>query len=158
MAVVLISQTRPAPDAPADGTDRRIVAGAVVAGLFFGLYYVGLKHMDTASGLWPVVIVRGFATLLCLGFLARRTGRPNGALPPAFLALAVLTGLIEAFADAAYWAATRTGQLSLVAAMTSLYPATTILMAMTLIGERLRRVQVVGLLLAALDGMLLATA
>jgi len=158
-AVVLISQTRSDPAAPTGPPERRILAGAIVAGLFFGLYFVGLKQMNSASGLWPVVIVRGFATLLCLGLVLHRAGGSSlRSLPLPMLALAFGTGLIEAFADAAYWAATRNGLLSIVAALTSLYPATTILMAMAMLGERLRLIQIAGLVLAALAGILLATA
>ena len=62
--------------------------------------------------------------------------------------LAVLAGVGSAVANVCYLAATRRGLLSLVAVITSLYPATTVGLATVLDGERLSRSQLLGMGLA----------
>jgi uncharacterized membrane protein len=52
----------------------------------------------------------------------------------------------------------RRGLVSLVAVIVALYPAATVMLAQVVLGERLRRVQVVGLGLAATAAVLLALA
>lgn len=53
-------------------------------------------------------------------------------------------GASEAGPNAAYGVATRTGALSIVAVLASLYPVVTVLLARQLHGERLQRVQLAG--------------
>ena len=72
---------------------------------------------------------------------------PMKAVRPV-VGLAVLAGVGSAIANVCYLAATRRGLLSLVAVITSLYPATTVGLATVLDGERLSRSQVLGMGLA----------
>ena len=62
--------------------------------------------------------------------------------------LAIIAGCGSVVANVCYLAATRRGLLSLVAVITSLYPATTVALATVLDRERLSRSQVVGMGLA----------
>jgi drug/metabolite transporter (DMT)-like permease len=64
--------------------------------------------------------------------------------------------VIDAVANLCYVAATRTGSFGLAVVLSSLYPGITVLLARVVLGERLRRIQRVGLALAAL-GILLVT-
>jgi drug/metabolite transporter (DMT)-like permease len=81
----------------------------------------------------------------------RRAGR--GAVPAAWprgraLAWTSLAGPFDMSANALFLVATRYGDLSLVAPLGALYPVTTVLLALAVDGERLRPLQVVGLVLA----------
>ncbi len=58
-------------------------------------------------------------------------------------------GCLSGIATALYFLAARDGLLSIVAVLTSLYPALTIALARIVLGERLTRGQQVGLLTAA---------
>jgi drug/metabolite transporter (DMT)-like permease len=60
------------------------------------------------------------------------------------LALLLAIGVGDVAANAAFAVASRSGLLSVVAVLSSLYPVVTVLLARQLLQERLRRVQVVG--------------
>jgi uncharacterized membrane protein len=67
-------------------------------------------------------------------------------------------GIIDVAANMFYLAASREGLLSIVAVLTSLYPASTVVLARTFLGERLARPQVGGLGLAVVGVVLIALA
>jgi uncharacterized membrane protein len=64
--------------------------------------------------------------------------------------------VLDVTANALYLLAVRQGMLSVVATLSSLYPASTVLLAYLVLGERLRRVQVAGLAVAAIAVVLIA--
>jgi drug/metabolite transporter (DMT)-like permease len=68
----------------------------------------------------------------------------------------VLAGLLDMTANALYVLAVRGGLLSLVAVLASLYPVSTVVLARLVLGERLGRLQLAGLVLAAAGVALLA--
>ncbi len=71
--------------------------------------------------------------------------------------LALACGLVDAIANLVLLLALRSGgDLAVVSALTALYPAGTVLLASVVLGERIARVQWVGLVLALLAGVLLA--
>ena len=72
--------------------------------------------------------------------------------------LAILCGLVDAAANTVLLIALRLGDLSIVSALTALYPAGTILLAALVLRERVAAVQWVGLALAVVAGGLLALA
>jgi drug/metabolite transporter (DMT)-like permease len=88
----------------------------------------------------------GLALLVPFGIRAYgRVGRPPGA----DLALIVGVGVIGGTAGLLFLAATGHGQLAIVAVVTSLYPAFTVLLARAFLAERWSRTQVIGLAVAA---------
>ena len=81
--------------------------------------------------------------------------RRIGTRPPCW-ALAVGSGALSALANLAFLLAVRSGDLSIVAVITALYPGATVVLAWIVLGERLHRVQVAGLAAAGLAVCLLA--
>jgi drug/metabolite transporter (DMT)-like permease len=134
----------------------RTVLYALGAGLGFGFFFIFLDEAGTGAGLWPLVFSR-IASLVFAGSVAllmRRSLRPApGTLPQIALA-----GLLDVGANFFYLAASREGLLSIVAVLTSLYPASTVVLARTFLGERLIRPQLAGLGLAAIGVTLIALA
>jgi drug/metabolite transporter (DMT)-like permease len=125
---------------------RRMIVVAIVSGIGFGALFVFLDRTSSDSGLWPVFAARWIAIpVLVVVALARADGR---VLTPTTRSLAIAVGLLTTCANAAFLAATRRGLLSVVSVVVSLYPASTVLLATVIDGERLRRPQVVGLVLA----------
>jgi drug/metabolite transporter (DMT)-like permease len=125
---------------------------ALAAGLGFGLYFVALDLTSESSGLWPVVSGRVASVtlfgLIALASTAARVGdgrARRGALP----AMLAACGLLDAWANSLFLLATHHGMLTLVAVIGALYPASTVLLARAVLGERLGRPQLAGVTLAA---------
>jgi transporter family protein len=60
----------------------------------------------------------------------------------------VMMGIFAALGCLAFFGAMKTGKASLVAPVTSLYPALTVLLALIVLKEKLNKVQILGLILA----------
>lgn len=120
---------------------------ALLAGTFFGLYFVLLKHAPADSGVWPVLAGRGSALAIFVAIAVRTSGVrfPRGRAA----GLALLSGLFDTVANVLYLAAVRGGLLSLIAVIVALYPASTVLLARVVFAERLARAQLLGLACAA---------
>lgn len=145
VAVVLTSRTR--EDHPHGRVGTRIVMFAVLAGLGFGLYFVFLARAGDDSGLWPLLISRIASALLIVPIAFGR--RAVAPLHGRTLGIVVVAGAGDALANLAFLVASRHGLLSLASVLTSLYPAITVLLAMTLLKEHSTPVQRLGLALAA---------
>lgn len=119
------------------------VPEALLSGVGFGGFYVLLDATREAAGLWPLVAARG-ASVAFFTIVALSTA--VGVLPPRGARLPVLwAGLLDAGAAVSFLAATRTGFLSIVAVLSSLYPGVTVLLARMLTKERLVVRQLAGL-------------
>ncbi|HEX2885214.1 EamA family transporter [Vineibacter terrae] len=141
----------------ASGSARRALGLALAAGLGIGVFYVTMKQTHSDSGLWPLVAARASSTALfaivALGMLAH-IGRAT--LPAATLwAWAMLSGLLDSAANALYLLSSRAAPLAVVATLTSLYPASTVVLARVLLHERLRPAQLAGLLVATVAVVLI---
>jgi len=136
---------------------RQSIVLAVVAGLGFGTYFVLAEIASRDDVAWALLLSRIAATPLVLAFaiVALRRGgrRPRGR----DLAVLVVIGLLDLAANLAYNISTTLGELSTVAVASSLYPVTTVLMAAALLGERVRGIQRVGVVVA-LFGVVLISA
>jgi drug/metabolite transporter (DMT)-like permease len=154
LAVTLVSR-EPASGHPAPGIGLRPVALAIAAGLAFGLFFVALDHAGTEVGIWPLVGARMASVSL---FAALGAARVTAASPPrAAAGAAIGAGVLDATANVCYVLALSHGLLSVVAVLTALYPAGTVLLARYVLGERLGRVQQTGLAVAGLAAVLIAS-
>jgi len=156
VAIALVSLAPPRPGVVSVVTGR-LVGQAVVAGVGFALFFVFLARANTAAGgdagLWPIGSAQLAALALtgALVLVARaRRGDPAEVRWPRGRSLVwtAVAGPFDMTANALYLVATRYGDLSLVAPLAALYPVTTVLLALAVDRERLRPLQVVGLVLA----------
>jgi len=124
------------------------------AGCGFGAFFILLDASGDASGVWPLVGARIASLALCLGIalVLRQSLRPTAGTTPAIVG----AGILDVVANLAYLAASRMGLLSMVAVVTSTYPAATIVLARVVLDERLRRVQTVGVACAIVGVALIA--
>ena len=143
-AVVLVSRTT--DDHPHGRVAPRIIALACLSGLGFGLYFVFLARAGHDSGLWPLVVSR-FASAALIVPLAKARGGLT-IVRGRMLGVIVLAGACDALANMCFLLAAREGLLSLASVLTSLYPATTVLLAVAVLHEHTSRVQRIGLGLA----------
>ena len=123
------------------------VAAGLVAGACFALLLVGLDQAGSGSGLWPVAAAQVAELVVALAVAAvtgnlRWPGTRAGGL-------AAVTGATGAAGTILYFLATHQGLLAVTAVLTSLYPAVTIVLARIVLGERLTRLRLAGLALAA---------
>lgn len=146
VAVTLVSRTR--EDHPHGRISLRILAGAALSGVGFGAYFICLGHAGPATGLWTLVVARCAGLVLVVTW-ALSAGVARPALRGRVLATAVAAGVCDSMANLFFVLATRHGLLSLASVLTALYPAFTVLLAVTLLHERTSRVQQAGLALAA---------
>jgi drug/metabolite transporter (DMT)-like permease len=141
--VVLVSR-----EADPDSEQRRVTRTSVLLALFaavgFGSFAVGVRSSARADVLWALVAARTAATAaVALAFLARRHA-PGVPLRAHLVPLAAI-GMIDLASNGLYAVATRHGLLSIVAVGASLYPVATVMLARLLLGERVRRVQELGI-------------
>ncbi|MEV4288721.1 DMT family transporter [Nonomuraea bangladeshensis] len=138
-SVLLVSQDRSAggEKSPSGG-----LATALLAGAGFGGFFILLAMAPSDAGLWPLVGAR-LSSVTAVTLVALATGR---ALRPQAGALRVIVaaGVLDMVANVLYLLAQRQGLLSLVAVLVSLYPASTLLLARRVLGERLNGIQVTG--------------
>ena len=147
VAVVLLGQDAPA-NSPAREPPRsgahvaQAVRIALASGVAIGGFFVCLGRTQAPAGLWPLAVSRSVSVTLFLAAALMR--RESWKIPSAALAPAIGCGALDMIANGLYLAAVRQGQLSLVATLASLYPASTVLRARFVLGERLGRWQQVG--------------
>lgn len=135
-------------------TSTRELGLAAAAGAGFGASLIFLVESGPASGFWPVLAARAVSAPLAL-LVAVLGGRSLRIARGSRLQVAT-TGGLDAAAIALYLLASRRGLISLVAALGSLYPAATVLLARVVLHEQLARSQVVGLVLALVGVVLIA--
>ncbi len=155
VGVVLASREHgPGIEAPSES--RASILLALIAALGFGGFFVGLRASARFDVPWALVVSRGTGVaLLLLAATVRPPGPTRGGLR-AFAPMALM-GVLDVSANALYAVATRHGLLSVVAVASSLYPLATVVLARLLLGERVRRVQEVGIA-AAVAGVVLIAA
>lgn len=127
----------------------------VIAGLGFALLLIALDRAGTAAGAWPLVPGEGVAVILLLP-LAHRGVVAHGRPTRSAALLTAAAGTLAGTGNLLYLAATGHGQLAVVAVVTSLYPAMTVLLARLLLAEHWSRRQVIGLISAALAVVLVS--
>lgn len=145
--VALVSGLGEADPQERRATPPRVLVAALLAGIGFGSLFVLLSHTSDDSGLWPLVAARVVSVPILVVLVAATRARPGG--DRRILGLAVLAGLLDMTANVLYLGAVRRGLLSIVAVISSLYPASTVAMAFAIDRERVTRSQAIGLGLAA---------
>ena len=139
------------------GFHVRAICFGIASGLSFGLFFLFLRNAGKSGALWPIVASRGAGLAVILVAACAVRARPVIARGGARLLLATFgSGVLDASANVSYVLATRAGLFGLAVVLTSLYPGMTVLLARFVLGERLRRMQLGGLALAAI-GVVLVT-
>jgi len=130
---------------------------ALASGALIGLFYVGLSRSGPQAGMWPLVAARA-ASVVAFALVAAASAPRRAALrvPSGAWTLLLAAGLLDVLANALYLVAVRQGLLSIVAALASLYPASTVVLARIVLAERLRPRQSVGLAVATVAAVLMA--
>jgi drug/metabolite transporter (DMT)-like permease len=128
---------------------------AFLAGLGFGGFLVLIAQVHENAVFWPLVAARAASISVMLGviLIQRRFTAPIRAVLP----LIMLAGIMDVGGNAFFVLAEQAGRLDVASVLSSLYPATTVLLALIILKERLTRVQSVGILLALIAIPMIAT-
>lgn len=133
---------------------RTALALAVGAGAAIALQLVCLDQAPGDSGVAPLLVGRAVSSAVTLGAAFSLRSHLGDTRPS--LSASVAAGALDSLANFAFLLAVRDGDLAVVAVITALYPAATVLLARAVLGERLGRSQLAGLGLAAVAVSLLA--
>jgi drug/metabolite transporter (DMT)-like permease len=148
----------------------------ILAGLGFGLLFVGYDRAGSDAGAWPLVVTEAVATLLTIGpaVIALRRGEAVGAgeaavglapeaaagrrsvLDRQSLVLLLGAGLLAGAANLSFIIANHHGELAVVAVLTALYPGFTVILARIVLGERWSSAQKLGLVTALVATLLVS--
>jgi drug/metabolite transporter (DMT)-like permease len=154
LAVVAIGLISVGPGARGGAARPALVGTALLAGALFGLFFAALGQVTEGAGMWPLLAVRISSIALGAALLFRRPIR--GRVARSVVPFVVAAGALDILANALYIGAAARGHLTVVAAIASLYPASTVVLALLVDRERLRPLQIAGLGIAA-TALVLAT-
>ena len=152
VAIVLVSQQRQGAETTTPvavgsrGAVRALPPGmglALLSGVAIGLFFLALARTAMTAGLWPLLFSRGLSIVVFTGIAL--AGSHRMGLPRPVLTLAAGCGVVDMLANALYLIASRGGPLSVVVTLASLYPASTVVLARIVVGERLSNRQNVGI-------------
>ncbi|MEU1043404.1 EamA family transporter [Streptomyces sp. NPDC005551] len=151
VAVVLVSAGHGTGSSRPSRTALLLALGA---GAAIALQLVCLHQAPGDSGVAPLIVGRAVSsavTLAAAAVMFRRLGTEKPAI-----AISAAAGVLDSLANLLFLLAARSGDLTVVAVITALYPAGTVLLARGVLAERIHRGQLVGLGTAAVAVSLLA--
>lgn len=134
--------------------DTATLLSAVAAGVGFGSFFVLLAQTHSGAGLVPLLAAR-IASVSVVTLALVVTGR-RLRVGSSNRVLVMSTGFFDVSANALYLAAVSTGLLTTVAVVSAMYPASTVVLARLVLGERLSVGQRIGLIAAAIAVVLVA--
>ena len=144
IAIVLVSQQDSEPssaDAPSG------VGLALASGVAIGLFFLSLARTSATAGLWPLLVAR-IVSVTFFGVAVLLLRRQALRMPRAVTMSAMAGDVVDMLANLLYLLASRVGPLTLVVTLSSLYPASTVLLARVFLGERVTVRQWVGVVCA----------
>jgi len=153
VAIVLVSQSDHAEPGKRATTGLGI---AIASGICIGVFLVLLQRTGPSAGLWPLAAAR-VVSVLCFIMVAMVV-REKLRLTQRAAPLVISGGALDMVANMLYLLAVRQGPLGIVATLTSLYPASTVVLARLLLRERLRAVQLGGVVCATVAIVLIVSA
>jgi drug/metabolite transporter (DMT)-like permease len=121
---------------------RRVAAGvglALLAALGFGFYFPWMHAAGKVDFWWASLVFRTTALVLVATIVAAQ--RPSVRLGRRYGAIAVACGIGDTIGNVLFAASSRSGLVSLTAVLASLYPIITVLLAASVLKERVAPLQ-----------------
>ncbi len=131
---------------PQGATGRPAGLGlAILAGLGFGCFLILIAQVREHSVFWPLVAARvaSISVMIGIALVRRPFTWPSRKTTP----LILLAGSMDVGGNAFFVLAEQAGRLDIAGVLSSLYPATTVLLALFVLRERLARFQTIGVLM-----------
>jgi drug/metabolite transporter (DMT)-like permease len=124
------------------------------AGAAIAVQLVCLDQAPDDSGIAPLLVGRAVSSAVVLGAAFALLSRLGDTQPS--IGASAAAGALDSLANFAFLLAVRDGDLAIVAVITALYPAATVVLARAFLAERIGTIQIAGLGLAAVAVSLLA--
>ena len=127
---------------------RRIAAGvglALLAAAGFGFYFPWMHEAGKVDFWWASLVFRTTALVLVASIVAVR--RPPLAIGARYVAIGCAVGVVDTFGNLFFAASSAHGLVSLTAVLASLYPVMTVVLAASLLRERIAPLQRAGIVL-----------
>ena len=128
---------------------------AIGAALGFGSFYILMDVSGAIDPLWAAAASRLISLIIVMGAVLWKG--PKLKIKATHLPVVFMIGALDAAAAFSYTVATTKGLLSLVAVISSLYPVVPVALATLFLKERLRGLQLPGVILIILGVMLIST-
>ncbi len=133
--------------------ELRSIGLALLAGMGFGLYFIFIALSGDESTFFPLVFARGISVPLVLVLILwRKPAMPTRAVMPTLIA----SGLFDVGGNIFFLLATQFGRLDVATILSSLYPASTVVLSRIVLGERTTRLQQLGVVAALFAIVLIA--
>jgi drug/metabolite transporter (DMT)-like permease len=118
----------------------------LLAGVFFGLYFVLMHRATQTAFYWPLVSARlaGTIAIAAYALIARLPLLPGREV----WRLCLVSGALDVGGNAFYVLSSQAGRMDVAAVLAALYPATTVLLAWAILHEHISRLQTAGIILA----------
>ena len=132
----------------------REITYPIIAGFFFGLFFILIDQLSGNAILWPLAAARmsSVVVMIVIALTMRRRELPAVSQVP----IIALAGLLDVGGNVFFALATTFGRLDIAAVLASLYPASTVLLAYTILKERLTFWQWFGICLALVAVVLIS--
>ena len=127
---------------------RKVAAGAglgLLAACGFGFYFPWMHAAGKVDFWWASTVFRTTALLLVVTAVTSR--RIDVRLTPRLAAIAAGAGIVDTVGNVCFAASSRHGLVSLTAVLASLYPIVTVLLAASILRERVAPLQRAGIAL-----------
>lgn len=120
---------------------------ACLAGVGFGGFFIFIAQVEPGKMFIPLIVAR--SVTFCMALVLLRANHMPLPSPAAFTAnpVALLAGVLDAGGNIFYLLARQFARLDVAAVLSSLYPATTVLLASLLLKEKVSRTQGAGVVL-----------
>jgi len=127
---------------------------AICAGIGFGGYLICSRQAASEAVFWPLVAARAASILemLIVVTASRQQWKPSRSLLPYML----FAGVFDSFGNMFFMYAVRHGRLDVATVLSSLYPASTVLLARLLLKEKISGLQASGMIAALIAVPLIA--
>jgi drug/metabolite transporter (DMT)-like permease len=149
VAVVLVSRSE-------DPSGRRSgIEYGLVGGIGLGFFNIAIGAFPEHLVAWPLAIIKVSAMIPIIGLVVAR--RRAWRIPRAVMPIVLVGAIADLAGNGFYILATQAGRLDIAATLSSLYPVTTVILAIAILREHVTRTHLVGIVLAALAIVLIAT-
>lgn len=149
VGVVLVSRV------PGEQGQRSGIEMGLLAGLAIGCFNILIGLLPEGQVFGPLLFVK-VAAAAVIGAIVL-IGRRSWRVPRSTLPIVLAVAIFDMGGNALYVLATQAGRLDVAATLSSLYPVTTILLAIALLGERVTRSHAAGIAAAVAAIVLIGT-